>query len=564
MQTKTYLFLLFLVFPLFSCYNKDTSRNLKDIESYIQERPDSALAAIRAIDTTSLNTRELRAKYSLLHAMVLDKNYIDTTDIDIIQPALKYYNGGRKESMMANYYAGRIYENAQDYPNALIHFNLALDDVSPQDYLYQGLICASLADVYHKSYSFSEELLYKKKSLEYFEVLKDSNYIDLGIYGLANAWHNNRNFNKADSLYRVICAHGDTIRPLAISAKIAMADNAIKSGEFDPNKILKLYEVALNNSGEMTLEDYYEYAYLLTILKRHQESEILLEQLSAYPDTYTSNWWRYKIEKDKGNLEKAESLLEESIQLQNLLVREKIAQSVFKSQSEYFKHALLSTRQEKTILRQRYILAIFLLVLVLSFITFLLLRKKSLMSKENDRLLLAMDESEKMLGIMKLDFENKYSVMEEESAAQKKKVIELQRMYAGLYQKQFSEIGKYYDASYPGNPDKASQKITKQVTAEINNILSELSARSRNQSKFEARINRDADNIIAKIRKDYPRYSEDDILLICYIVAGFDATTISVLMNITGENARVKKHRIRGRLLCDNGDNAELYRIWLE
>ena len=167
---------------------------------------------------------------------------------------------------------------------------------------------------------------------------------------------------------------------------------------------------------------------------------------------------------------------------------------------------------------------------------------------ENDQLLLAMDESEKMLGIMKLDFENKYSVIKEESAVQKRKVMELQKMYAGLYQRQFSEIGKHYDASFNCNPDKASQRITKQVAAEINLILSEISVQYRNQSKFEGRINRDADNIIAKIRKDYPRYSEDDIRLICYIVAGFDATTISVLMNITSENARVKKHRIRGRL----------------
>lgn len=564
MKTESFLFLLVLVLVFFSCSSKNAVETLKDIESYIQERPDSALMEIRSIDTTSLNTRGLRAKYSLLHAMALDKNYIDTTDIGIIQPALKYYKGGRNERMMANYYAGRIYENAQDYPNALIYLNLALDEVSHQDYLYQGLIFASLADVYHKSYSFSEELLYKKKSLECFEALKDSYYIDLGRYGLANAWHNNRNFSKADSLYRVICAHGDTIRPLAISAKIALADNAIKSGEFDPSLTLKLYQDALNNSGEMTLEDFYEYAYLLTILNRQSESEIILEQLSAYPTTYTSNWWLSRIEKYNGNLEKADSLLEESIQLQNLVVREKIAQSVFKSQSDYFKHIMLSTKQEKTILRQRSLVAILFLLLSLSLITFLYLRKKSSMSRENARLLLAMDESEKMLDIMRTDFEKKYADIEEEKAAHKKKMLELQKMYAGLYQKQFHEIGKYYDASYLGNPDKASQKITKHVAAEINNILSEISAQSQNQTRFEDRINRDAENIIAKIRRDYPRYSEDDIRFICYIIAGFDATTISVLMNITGEYARVKKHRIRVRLLSDNGDNAELYRMWFE
>lgn len=312
-----------------------------------------------------------------------------------------------------------------------------------------------------------------------------------------------------------------------------MADNAVKSGAYDPDAILELYESALGNSGDMTLEDYYECAYLLARVKRYGESDALLNHLSACPATYSSNWWRYKIEKDKGNFEQADSLLEESIRMQNLLVRETISQSVFKSQSDHFRHAMLSVRQEKTILRQRCFMAILSLMLALAFITFLFMRKRRLMAEENDRLLMTVDESEKMLGIMRLDFESKCSVMEEERAARKKKVMEL-------------------------------QKITRQVSSEIGKILSEISVQSGKQSKFEARINRDADNIIAKIRKDYPRYSEDDIRLICYIIAGFDATAISVLMGITGENARVKKHRIRGRLLRDTGANAELYRIWLE
>ena len=137
----------------------------------------------------------------------------------------------------------------------------------------------------------------------------------------------------------------------------------------------------------------------------------MLERLSAYPATYSSHWWRYKIEKERGNIERSVLLLEESIRLQNLLVREKICQSVFKAQSNYFKHAVISARQEKTILRQRYILAILLLIVGLSRVTLFFIRKKSLISKEKDKLLLAMDESEKMLGIMKLDFEERFSLI---------------------------------------------------------------------------------------------------------------------------------------------------------
>ena len=209
-------------------------------------------------------------------------------------------------------------------------------------------------------------------------------------------------------------------------------------------------------------------------------------------------------------------------------------------------------QHDKTILRRRYILVILFLIIVLSVIIFSFLRKRRLIYQEN----------EKMLDAIKLELEDKYSLIEKENAALKKKVAELQKKYVNLYQKQFLEVGKYYDASFNCNPDRASQKIIRHVAAEINIVLSEISVQHRNRSKFESRINSDADNIIAKIRKDYPRYSEDNIRFICYVVAGFDATTISVLMKMTGESVRVRKHRIRMRLLRDAGENAELYGLW--
>ena len=165
MKTKPYLFLLFLILTVFSCSNRDAAKMLNDIESYMQERPDSALAEIRSIDTTRLNTRELQAKYSLLHAMALDKNYIDTTDIRIIEPALSYYTHHGRRRMLTHFYAGRIHENEQDYADALIFYNDALENASEQDYLYRGLINSYIANVYHHAYSFSEELQYKEIAL---------------------------------------------------------------------------------------------------------------------------------------------------------------------------------------------------------------------------------------------------------------------------------------------------------------------------------------------------------------------------------------------------------------
>ena len=43
----------------------------------------SCLLYTSDVDPRNLNTNRLRAQYSLLHAMALDKNYIDTTDISV-------------------------------------------------------------------------------------------------------------------------------------------------------------------------------------------------------------------------------------------------------------------------------------------------------------------------------------------------------------------------------------------------------------------------------------------------------------------------------------------------
>lgn len=179
------------------------------------------------------------------------------------------------------------------------------------------------------------------------------------------------------------------------------------------------------------------------------------------------------------------------------------------------------------------------------------------MMRDREKMLLAVGESERLLQMTRTDADTK-------CAEQEMKMLDLQRMYVNLYQKQFMEIGRYYDASYFRGSEKVTQKIVKSIAPRIDDIIAEMTSQSGNQYKFEERINMDADDIVTKIRSDYPRYSEDDIRFICYLIAGFDATTISVLMNITGDNARVKRCRIRHRLLSDSGPNASLYRAWFE
>ena len=55
----------------------ETFRVLEDVDSFIEARPDSALAVLEGIEKSELTSKELEAKYALLLSQALDKNYID-------------------------------------------------------------------------------------------------------------------------------------------------------------------------------------------------------------------------------------------------------------------------------------------------------------------------------------------------------------------------------------------------------------------------------------------------------------------------------------------------------
>lgn len=81
------------------------SGRLEEIESLMPSRPDSALTAIRAIDTTRLRGASQKARYSLLLSMALAKNDIDTSDVSISAPAVEFYSrhGSRHDRTPASY-----------------------------------------------------------------------------------------------------------------------------------------------------------------------------------------------------------------------------------------------------------------------------------------------------------------------------------------------------------------------------------------------------------------------------------------------------------------------------
>ena len=163
------VWILVLLIALSSCERR-VSDTLDGIEACMQAHPDSALALLRSIDTTALCTPAIKARYALLYAMALDKNWIDTTNVGVVMPAVWYYERRKPVINRAKawYYLGRIQYNGRDYDEAIISFTRAKEYAKElHDERFKALIHQAIADTYSNTYIFEEALKYAREAHNY-------------------------------------------------------------------------------------------------------------------------------------------------------------------------------------------------------------------------------------------------------------------------------------------------------------------------------------------------------------------------------------------------------------
>lgn len=561
---------LLMSFLLVSCDNRQTKSLLQDVETYIQERPDSALRVLRKVDSLTLNTKSLRARYSLLFAMALDKNYIDTTALSILEPTVAYYErlGSPQDKMLSCYYLGRIYANRKDYPNAVIFYSQALRESSADDYYHKGLAYEALANAYSASFNTEEELRNAILAHDCFDKIRDKN-LALSRYKIAQAYHNNEQFDLADSLYSSVYSGLDSTSKLAFYAMEDQVSNDLQREGPDVERDLRLLEYVAEHRGNLTLTSYYEYAYLLLLIGNKSTAENILSQLSEIDESVETMEIRYRIAKYEEHDKEALTLLKGLLLYQNDVVKKQLAQSVFKAQSDYYRLTAEVSEQKSTIANQRSVIILIASLMMAGLLYIVFMKRKTALIREKDGLAQAVEESERLLETVrnrakqeKEERDKDIFDLKSRNERERDKIKELRDMYVSLYQKRFYEIGKYYDAASSHRLESIKEKAYHDVISSTQALFEEIASGSEGQKKFEARINADLDDIVSKIRSDFPKLKDDDIRFICYLIVGFDTSTISFLMDISKENVRVKKHRLREKLNGYSGPNETLYRLF--
>ncbi len=170
---KHFLPILILTICLISCNGHSKHREtLSQVESYIEEKPDSALAVLEQINVSELPGKEEKAKYALLYSMALDKNFIDKTDFEVLQPAIDYYddNGSATDKLRTYYYQGRIYQNMGNDALAMENFVNAVEEgVNSDDILTTARTYFAQSKIYYSLYEWDSFIESNKHAANLFQ-----------------------------------------------------------------------------------------------------------------------------------------------------------------------------------------------------------------------------------------------------------------------------------------------------------------------------------------------------------------------------------------------------------
>ena len=523
------VFLFSGLVSLISCGVSEVRDKLNDVESYIMERPDSALAVLDSMDRAILSTDRLKAHHSLLLAMALDKNYIDVSDDSLARVALDYYSrkGPAKYEARSQYYLALSYYYADDLRKAILEATKAEAVAEASDSLYFGFVKVLQADIYAKTHNDVEVLKNLNQAYDVYSRLSLPYYVNVAQLRLSKALYNSGYVSKADSLLSLLIKNKDTEAKIKAYALTDRAFIKIVDSIPDYPLAISMYENVVNDYGAkyMTYKDYWVYSYALERVGRQEESQYLVDKLSQLDSSVSAYYWRYRIEVEKGNITEALSVLEKSVTMHNEEVTESLRQSLASTQREYYESQYREASLQVRVKNQMIIIVVSFAVVILLLILHFVHRRISSQQVEKEKLMEYVDEIKRQLVQAK---DENYPL--------------LKRRFIDLYKSRFDTIGMLCD-QYLQNKDRSD--VEKVMYQKMLLMIEEIRNDKVRKVKFESLLNSELDGIIQNFRTEMPKSKEWEVTMFSYLVAGFDATTISRLMDMPLNNVYAYKRRLK-------------------
>lgn len=530
------------------CSGNDSAKLMDAAESVVWDRPDSALSLLESVNAMKLKSKSSKARFSMLYAMALDRNGVDTADLSVIDPAVRYYesHGSDADRMRTFYYQGRMYYNAGDFQTAIKCLMRSREySVDSKDFVFKGLIASAASDVYAQNNNLTEKIRFCEEASGCFAEAGDTRRAWITTGRLASYYADRKDWAKADSLYSIFFSSPpqDTL-VLAEHLLNAARYCLFKPGP-DPAMSKSLFRKAvMEYSARPTPTDYCVYAYASELAGEGKVAERIFAQLDAAGcDPEPLAVWKYRVLKHRGDPAGALEMLERTVACGDSAVIASLNQSVSQAQSDYFKaKSELMEKDRKVQVMSRWIAALVGLMVFSSVVAIGLHSRKKW--------------ARRVMDVSAINEDVRRRLSEEQAASSHKDhaLENLRRKYIQTYKMQYSQFN---DLCRQYLETEGSGKEKDRIYAKVRGIVSVIDG--CNQKRLERMIDENLDGIMRKLHEDLPDATATDFRFIALNILGFDAKTIARIMGYAVQSVYTKRVRLRTRISALDSANKEFY-----
>lgn len=202
MKQTRLLSLVILLLCFYACGSKPYPRTMQIADTLVYSNPDSACLLLQQLqDSITTEPQKIQMYYQLLNIKAQDKAYITHTSDSLILEVLHYYKDKKDKTHLpeAYYYAGRVYSDLGDAPQALDYYQKAAELLEGStDYRLLKVIYSQMGELFLFQDVYEEAMKAYKKSYQYQACINDKRGM---IISLCNIGATFTGFGNADSAF---------------------------------------------------------------------------------------------------------------------------------------------------------------------------------------------------------------------------------------------------------------------------------------------------------------------------------------------------------------------------
>lgn len=497
-----------------SCSRTDDAR-LAVAERQMAEHPDSALLTLRKIDATSLN-RHNTALYALLLTQAQYKNDITATSDSLINIALDYFSDGKRH-IECLIYKGAVLQELGEEQEAIDYLKKAEAATSPTDNEMLGYINMRLGNIYMNSYIENNEDIAKyKKALHHYKLSGNKKY-QLACLGTVGALYRAENM---DSAYYYINAAIKLAEELGNSERIAYHKETLARAYFMDSLINKAKDVAMDVlSYDVDVSDrvdiYVDLIGIYTTLGKPDSAMLYSEQIDTtaiHPSQKVAMLMALtKLYKDMGNFEKAFWVDHRCFSLVDSIQKSSHQSELYEVRNANCLMIISQLENESEIIKLRSA------------------KQEQKSKKQTDEISKLSKESEALRNRL---------TRKDEAEIQMREIINWQ----------FCNVNGLL--AFAHECDKRPAKFMKEFLKTVQSAKNRMS--DSLWKTMQDYVNLCYDNLLKKIATDYPKLTEEDLMIIAMQKCGFTYIGMTICMGYKDVNyVNVKKQRIAKKIGTD-------------